>query len=137
MRLTEYYSYVSFPSKADLLPKADAQGVQLLSWLAESRPGLSAYKPLKILIDALRSYTAAPPLLWPTPSVAQNAHEEELDIKAFGRLYNALKKEALQIKAMFREGELLASRGWDPRSPGGTEKAAWEERENHAWLRYS
>lgn len=112
----------------------DAHGVQLMSFILTSGPGAGPYKSVKILVDALRGYAAAPVLFWPTPSRGQIAHEEELDLKALGRLYNALKKEALQIKAMFREGELLVSQGCDPRSRWGNKKGAWEERENHAWL---
>ncbi len=114
---------------------ADSHGVELVRWTEAKGFSGSVYKQIKGLVDAARLVSGATPLFWPARKRDPIVHKDDIDMKAFPRLYNAVKKEAMSIKAMFREGERLADMGRDPRGEqGNSGSAEWEQRENHAWL---
>ncbi|MER8911441.1 hypothetical protein NKH99_27895 [Mesorhizobium sp. M0854] len=113
----------------------DSHGIGLTRWTEAKGLTGSVYKQIKGLVDAARAASGSTPLFWPARDRDPIAHNDDINLKAFQRLYTAVKKEAMSIKAMFQEGERLANEGRDPRgaqSKGGS--AEWEQRENHAWL---
>lgn len=113
----------------------DAHGVLLQRWISDRGVKPTVYKKAKHLVEKLRNCLGLPPLFWPSADRELAIVLEDIDEVGVQKLYRALKKEAMSIKAMFREGEKLAERGHDPRgkarSPGS---AAWEIEANHAWL---
>lgn len=113
----------------------DHHGMQLQKWTRAQGYESGVYRSIKGLVDGARLATGARPLFWPARDRDKQAHRDDIDLKGFQRVYTAFKKEAMSIKAMFREGHALADRGCDPRgivSQAGT--AAWYNVENHAWL---
>ncbi|MCI5076394.1 hypothetical protein [Oricola sp.] len=113
----------------------DSHGVALKRWTEKEGYSGNAYKQIKALVDAARLVSGCTPLFWPARSRDRIAHKDDVDLKGFQRLYNAMKKEAMSIKAMFQEGHILAEAGRDPRgSQSEKGSAEWEVRENHAWL---
>ncbi|MBE1203685.1 hypothetical protein [Aminobacter carboxidus] len=113
----------------------DGHGIALAKWAEAKGFTGSVYKHIKGLVDAARMTSGSTPLFWPARERDPIVHKDDVDLKAYPRLYNAFKKEAMSIKAMFQEGERLANGGRDPRGLRSTRaSAAWEQRENHAWL---
>lgn len=113
----------------------DSHGVELMRWTTANGSGSSVYKKIKGLVDAARLASECTPLFWPAGQRDAIVHKDDIDMRGFQRLYTALKKEAMSIKDMFRQGHRLAEAGCDPRglqSKWGS--AEWEKRENHAWL---
>jgi hypothetical protein len=122
---------------SDIADVNDGHGVEFLSWLEKNNGDVSGYRHLKTVLDRLRTLEALPSLFWPPGPREHEPQQEDIDQRAIQRLYNALKAEAREIKAMFREGERLADEGEDPR--GGQygplyAPSAWDDRANHAWL---
>lgn len=95
----------------------------------------STYHGIKVVIDDLRRIHDAPPLFWPARPRGKIQQLEDIDTQGIRKLYRALKSEGHAIRQMFREGEILAAAGADPR---GTQRlsgsARWIRRENHAYL---
>lgn len=113
----------------------DSHGVGLVRWTEAKGFTGGVYKQIKGLVDAARLTGGSTPLFWPARERDPVVHKDDIDLKAFQRLYTACKKEAMSIKAMFREGQSLASEGNDPRGEqSNIGSAEWEPRENHAWL---
>lgn len=116
----------------------DGHGGLLLTWI--ERPGRqhadrTLYTNIKSLVAALRSYAGLTPLFWPARGPDLPKVARDVDEPGVRRLFEAFKVEARQIKAMFCEGSRLAESGNDPRGEfGNPGSAAWEQRENHAWL---
>ena len=113
----------------------DGMGRALALWVEEQGWSQGTYKQIKSLVDLARMIAGYTPLFWPTPARRGPIHNEDVDLQAFKKLYSALKKEAMSIKGMFREGERMALLGRDPRGVVGTPGSAeWRVPENHAWL---
>jgi hypothetical protein len=114
----------------------DGMGRALGLWVEQQGWGQGTYKQIKSLVDLARIIAGYTPLFWPTPRRRGPSHQEDIDLQAFKKLYTALKKEAMAIKAMFREGERMAALGRDPRRGGASSpgSAEWRSPENHAWL---
>lgn len=113
----------------------DGHGIQLVNWAKKKGFSGGVYKQIKGLVDAARLISGGAPLFWPARERDAIVHKDDVDLKGFQQLYTAVKKEAMSIKAMFREGERLAGIGRDPRGAvRQSGSAEWEERENHAWL---
>lgn len=115
----------------------DGHGIGFQEWLERGNGAQSYYRLLKTAIDRMRELQALPPLFWPARKRNEPIEQEDVDTEGLRRFYHALKDEARDIKEMFREGDLLAACGRDPRGSRakyGFQAAAWEKRENHAWL---
>ncbi|MBO1905301.1 hypothetical protein KHP60_09710 [Microvirga sp. 3-52] len=113
----------------------DGHGALLQRWAEARGLGGQVYKGIKGIVDAMRAARDEDPLFWPARHRDVLGYREDIDEKGVQRLFNAFKKEAMSIKSMFREGEVLAARGSDPRGEARLPSSAdWEARENHAWL---
>lgn len=115
----------------------DAHGQYFKAWLETERNDNRTYHSAKTVVDRMRQLEGLPALWWPARRVSDVAMSEDVDLLGMNRLFNALKGEARQVKAMFAEGERLAAVGSDPRGESfarGFAPANWEPRENHAWL---
>lgn len=110
----------------------DLHGVALYDWVpAKSR----IYGRIKTHLDRLRALAGAYPLAWPARPRDMLGQVGDIEPASIKRLYTAMKREGMDIKAMFREGSALASGGSDPRGEVSYRgSAAWHERRNHAWL---
>ncbi|QEL21905.1 hypothetical protein FQV39_04415 [Bosea sp. F3-2] len=125
------------PKIASATQLTDAHGVQLKTWLETQGSHRSTYKALKAVIERIRQLEGVHQLWWPATTSASTSLEADVDLLGVRRLFNALKAEGRDIKAMFREGERLAEAGRDPRGESisrGVMASHWESRENHAWL---
>lgn len=110
----------------------DGHGILCKEWL---RDRSSIYRAVKLVVDGLRQTNGASALFWPTPKREEIPTSDSIDEKAVQCVYTALKREAMAIKAMLREGEALADMGRDPRGRvSAPNTAAWDSPENHAWL---
>jgi len=124
----------------DIASLSDVHGTALTLWLPTANSGEQTYRQLKTLVQFARRYRNLPEVFWPTlHDRDDNARSRDLEPPSVKAVYKALIQEAQQIKAMFLDGEALASQGRDPRGSRGfpgtaRRKAAWEFRENHAWL---
>jgi len=105
----------------------DLHGVALYDWVSvRSR----AYGRIKTHLDRLRALAGANPLVWPARPRDVLGQMEDIELASIKRLYTAMKREGMDIKAMFREGSALASRGSDPRGEVSSRgSAAWHEGE--------
>jgi hypothetical protein len=114
----------------------DGHGPGFLLWLEEGNSTISNYGRVKTVVDRMRELQALPHLFWSAKKSPEPAEQQDIDQDGIRRFYHALKDEARQIKAMFKEGTTLADSGKDPRGRRGTreESAGWKRRENHAWL---
>jgi hypothetical protein len=109
----------------------DAHGQAILIALTSELDSAGVYKNVKQLVYCIRRLTDAPELYWPTRPIFVSFDPNKLDSTAAKKLYTGLKKEAMSIKTMFREGDALANRGTDPRLKT---KKAWFIAENQAWI---
>ena len=113
----------------------DAHGPLMQDWVSGRGNGDNVYKYVKGLIYRVREYRGCHKLFWPAARRKEPATLEDIDETGVRRLYSALKKEAMSIKANFREGDSLAAQGRDPRGYQSVpDSARWDEKENHAWL---
>jgi len=106
----------------------DAMGVQLRQWLASNS---SAYRAIKMTLNSMRSLHGVRPVFWPNRRPDNETPREPPSQEGMRKLYHALRHEGRQVKAMFAEGQRLASFGADPRVNGG-----WDAVENRAFLTY-
>lgn len=111
----------------------DAHGSQLKLWLDTEHKKTDAYHNIKVVISRIRQIEGLPQLWWPAGPRRDVSIQDDIDLLGMRRLYNALKSEAREIKAMFAEGKRLADIGRDPRGKSGV-RGYWEHRANHAWL---
>lgn len=113
----------------------DSDGIELQTWLSEDETSGSEYGRIKWLVDGLRQQAGHSVLFWPARLRARIIHKEDIDELGMKRLFLAFKKEGMEVKRMFREGESLAQIGQDPRGEARISGSAyWERRANHAWL---
>jgi hypothetical protein len=109
----------------------DAHGPMMLEWIASGNS--LQYRSAKGELDALRRFRGLPRLFWSARATDNVSAAEPVDREAVRHLYNAFKHEARCIKRMFKEGELLAAAGRDPRSDTRV-SAQWTVPENRAWI---
>jgi hypothetical protein len=115
----------------------DGHGVGFRNWLEDGNRSKSFYRIMKQIVDRIRELQSLRALIWPARKRDEPTEQEDIDQKGIRRFFHALKREARQIKAMFREGEEFAAVGEDPRGARpdqGFQPAAWHYRQNHAWL---
>jgi hypothetical protein len=115
----------------------DALGPKFRIWCEMSGAGTKIYSRVKTACDRMREFAGLHPLFWPARPSDPPSLQEPVDELGMRRLFNSFKKEAIDIKAMFCEGERLAISGNDPRgarADQGFLPAGWHRRENHAWL---
>jgi hypothetical protein len=113
----------------------DGHGALLVRWLQTRGHNGKLYSGIRKIVYAFRTARGDTVLFWPTQSWDGLTYQENIDELGVQRLFNAFKKEAMSVKAMFREGEALAAAGTDPRGKFRLpNSASWERRENHAWL---
>jgi hypothetical protein len=82
----------------------------------------------------MRHYRNLRPLFWPSPGQKGYSILPDIDEEGVRQLFLALRLEAENIKAMYREGQQLAEKGSDPRAHGEPSSESWMSRKNHAWL---
>lgn len=114
-----------------LMQLTDAHGESLRLLLLSEHNSANVYQTVKSLVYAIRGLSGATDLYWPTRPAYRNFNPEKFNAAAAKRFYNALKKEAMSIKQMFREGQRLAECGVDPRNGS---RRDWAPIENQAWL---
>lgn len=117
---------------------ADDMCLRLQSWL--ERRGSSEYSQIRSVVDQIRA-VALPvagdivPLLWPPSHSSQAGPQKDIEFKSIQKLNMDLVKEAMSIKAMFKEGDSFGEAGLDASAlPEEASEAAWRSPENHAWL---
>ncbi len=114
-----------------------AHGNQFMAWLQAGGSHSTTYRTVKSVVERIRQIEGLGHLWWPARPADVGAVQEDVDLLGMRRLFNALKSEGREIKAMFREGENLAATGRDPRGESicrGMTRSYWAQRENHAWL---
>ncbi|MDH6258878.1 hypothetical protein [Bradyrhizobium sp. BR13661] len=109
----------------------DAHGLALIDWLGPDHQ--LAYGRAKSVIDAMCLRHSRPKKFWPARMKDDVVQEQLLGREAARALYNALKSEAREIKAMWREGAALADLG-GPLERGTNADDHWAEPRNRAWL---
>jgi hypothetical protein len=131
--LRAFFRYLDWKERRSRGPRAescaevtDAMGIELRQWLGSNK---GAYRNIKTALNAMRSNRGLRPLFWPNRRPDTESFREPPSQEGMRRLYHALKHEGRQIKAMFAEGERLASAGSDPRENGG-----WDLAQNRAFL---
>lgn len=111
----------------------DRHGQLLKRWLKARNVKASSYRHIKAIVSKVRSSKSLSSLLWPAPDAPVLPVQVDVQLLAARRLYKAMVREAGGVKAMLREGSVLADAGHDPRSaPAGS--GAWNQRDNQAWL---
>lgn len=131
-RFLDAHPHLSVSSVGEL---TDLHGSALYLWYPNSggRPG--THRQLVNIVNQARRHKQLAELSWPRVEREDEVDSRDIEPLAIKAVYRALIAEGQQIKAMFAEGELLASRGRDPRSVNGRPGTAdWDKRENHAWL---
>jgi hypothetical protein len=115
----------------------DSLGPKFRMWCETSGAGTKAYSVAKTTCDRMREFAGLRLLFWPARPNDTARLQAAVDELGMRRLFSAFKKEAIEVKAMFREGERLSDAGVDPRgarADQGFAPASWHRRENHAWL---
>lgn len=122
------------PTVSELADLTEVHGPQMKRWLSDR--GITSpdvYKNIKKFVVEGRQLAGLPRLIWPARDPDRPSEVPEPDYVGIQRLSMALRKEAREVSAMFREGTRLADDGRDPRV-GDDRAAAWSEPRNHAWL---
>lgn len=123
-----------FNTVVELSDLTEMHGLRLKRWL--SGRGIKSpdiYKNIKKFVFEGRATAGLSRLIWPARDPDQPSEVNEPDYIGIQRLSMALRKEAREVSAMFREGESLAHEGRDPRIAEGRMKA-WSRPANQAWL---
>lgn len=122
------------PAVREVADFTEMHGIRLKRWLSDR--GIKSpdiYMNIKMLVFEGRASEGSPRLIWPARDPDPPSEVSEPDYIGIQRLSMALRKEAREVGAMWREGASLARPGCDPRVGDGR-AAAWSEPANHAWL---